>query len=86
MTLAMMSRVSLGHTGRSIHQPSKAVSVMFVLMSGVFVFRVIMPLIMMDYYIVWLMIAQTSWILCFALFCLTYIPMLSQPRPDKLFG
>lgn len=86
MTLAMMSRVSLGHTGRSIHEPSKAVSVMFVLMIGVFVFRVIMPLITMDYYIVWLMIAQTSWILCFALFCMTYIPMLSKERPDKLFG
>lgn len=86
MTLAMMARVSLGHTGRSIHQPSKAVPVMFMLMIIVFIFRVIMPLITMDYYLVWLMIAQTSWILCFALFCITYLPMLSRPRPDKLFG
>ncbi|WP_339663717.1 NnrS family protein [uncultured Psychrobacter sp.] len=86
MTLSMMDRVSLGHTGRNIHQPSKAVPVMFILMIGVFVFRVIMPLIAMDYYLIWLVIAQTSWILCFALFCTTYIPILSKPRPDKLFG
>ncbi len=86
MTLSMMNRVSLGHTGRSIHKPSKAVSLMFMLMILVFVFRVIMPLIMMEYYIVWLMLAQKSWILCFALFCIIYIPLLSKPRPDGLFG
>ena len=30
MTLAMMSRVSLGHTGRNIHQPPKTVTVIFI--------------------------------------------------------
>lgn len=86
MTVAMMSRVSLGHTGRSIHEPPKSIVVMFILMIGVFVFRVIMPLLSMDYYTLWLMIAQAAWILCFALFCITYIPILSAPRTDKLFG
>ena len=86
MTVAMMSRVSLGHTGRSIHQPPKTVVAMFVLMGCAFVFRVLLPLVAMEYYTMWLMIAQSAWILCFALFCITYIPILSKPRPDKLFG
>lgn len=86
MTVAMMSRVSLGHTGRSIHQPPKMVVPILLLMVGVFIFRVLLPLVAMDYYTVWLMMAQTSWLLCFTLFCITYVPILAAPRPDKLFG
>jgi len=86
MTVAMMSRVSLGHTGRSIHQPPKMVVPILLLMVCVFIFRVLLPLVAMDYYTVWLMIAQTAWILCFTLFCVTYVPILAAPRPDKLFG
>ncbi|WP_230657622.1 NnrS family protein [Psychrobacter sp. I-STPA10] len=86
MTVAMMARVSLGHTGRSIHQPPKTVYAMFILMIIVFVFRVIMPLFDIEHYIVWLMIAQSAWIGCFALFAISYIPMLVAPRTDGLFG
>ncbi|MDO5769038.1 MAG: NnrS family protein [Psychrobacter sp.] len=86
MTVAMMSRVSLGHTGRSIHKPPKTVPVILALMVLAFVFRVVIPLLWMDHYTVWLMIAQSMWIACFGLFCLTYLPILTAPRPDKLFG
>ena len=86
MTVAMMARVSLGHTGRSIHQPPKTVYAMFILMLIVFVFRVIVPLVDIEHYVIWLMIAQSAWISCFALFCISYIPMLVAPRTDGLFG
>lgn len=86
MTVAMMSRVSLGHTGRSIHSPPKTLNVMFGLMVLAFVFRVIMPLVLIEYYIMWIMLAQTAWVACFALFCISYLPILFKPREDGLFG
>lgn len=86
MTVAMMARVSLGHTGRSIHQPPKMVNAMFALMVLAFISRVLLPLVNMEHYLLWIMLAQGAWIACFVLFCISYLPMLSQPRPDGLFG
>ncbi|MGP4787499.1 NnrS family protein [Psychrobacter sp. 1Y11] len=86
MTLAMMARVSLGHTGRNIHQPPKSVNAMFALMVLVFVSRIFLPIIATEHYLLWVMIAQGAWIGCFILFCISYLPMLSKPRPDGLFG
>ncbi|MBP2280771.1 uncharacterized protein involved in response to NO [Psychrobacter sp. PL19] len=86
MTLAMMARVSLGHTGRSIHTPPKTVTVMFGLMVLTFISRVLLPIVDMDNYLLWIMIAQGAWIACFTLFCISYLPMLARPRPDGLFG
>lgn len=86
MTVAMMARVSLGHTGRSIHSPPKTVSLMFALMALAFVFRVIMPLIAPDAYLMWIMLAQSAWVVCFVLFCFSYLAILAKPRGDGLFG
>ncbi|MGM8898424.1 MULTISPECIES: NnrS family protein [unclassified Psychrobacter] len=86
MTVTMMTRVSLGHTGRSIHQPPKTVNIMYILMVLVFMSRVLLPLADMSHYLLWIMIAQGAWIACFVLFCISYLPMLARPRPDGLFG
>lgn len=86
MTVAMMTRVSLGHTGRSIHQPPKTVNAMYILMVLVFISRVLLPLVDMDHYLLWIMLAQSAWIACFVLFCISYLPMLARQRPDGLFG
>ena len=86
MTVAMMARVSLGHTGRSIHQPPKTLNFIFALMVLAFVSRALLPLVDMSHYLVWIMIAQGAWIACFVLFCISYLPMLVRPRPDGLFG
>ena len=86
MTVAMMARVSLGHTGRSIHKPPKTVNMMFALMVVVFISRVLLPLVDMSHYLLWIMVAQGAWIACFILFCISYLPMLARPRPDGLFG
>ncbi|SLJ84405.1 NnrS family protein [Psychrobacter sp. DAB_AL43B] len=86
MTVAMMARVSLGHTGRSIHTPPKTVNIMFGLMVLVFVSRVFLPLFDMGHYLLWIMIAQGAWIACFVIFCISYLPMLARQRPDGLFG
>ena len=86
ITVAMMTRVSLGHTGRSIHQPPKMVTIMYMLMVLVFISRVLLPLVDDAHYLLWIMIAQGAWIGCFVLFCISYLPMLARPRPDGLFG
>jgi uncharacterized protein involved in response to NO len=59
---------------------------MFALMAVAFVSRVFLPLIDMSHYLLWIMLAQSAWIACFALFCISYLPVLARPRPDGLFG
>ncbi|MBO1531949.1 NnrS family protein [Psychrobacter sp. F1192] len=86
MTVAMMARVSLGHTGLSIHEPPKTVNAMFFLMVAVFISRVLIPLVDMSQYLLWIMIAQGAWMACFVLFCISYLPLLSRERADGLFG
>ncbi|MDO5651504.1 MAG: NnrS family protein [Moraxella sp.] len=92
MTVSMMARVSLGHTGRNIHEPPKTVSAIFILMIIAGVCRVIMPvispLLSMNYmtYMTWILISQMAWIISFALFCISYVGILAKPRTDGLFG
>ena len=85
MTVAMMARVSLGHTGRNIHQPPKTVTAIFILMIVSAIFRVVLPMFGYDY-MTWILISQIAWILSFVLFCFSYIGILSKPRTDGLFG
>ena len=86
MTVAMMARVSLGHTGRSIHEPPKTLNMIFGLMVLVFISRVLLPLVDMSHYSLWIMMAQGAWIGCFMLFGYSYLRILASPRPDGLFG
>lgn len=85
MTLSMMARVSLGHTGRSIHTPPKTVSVIFMLMMVSAVSRVVLPMFGGEY-MRWIALSQVAWILAFMLFCVSFVGILSKPRVDGLFG
>ncbi|MDO4440641.1 MAG: NnrS family protein [Moraxella sp.] len=85
MTVAMMARVSLGHTGRSIHQPPKSVSMIFILMIICALCRVLLPMFGGDY-MNWVAISQIAWIVSFMLFCVSYVGILAKPRTDGLFG
>lgn len=84
-TLAMMARVSLGHTGRNIHQPPKTVTAMFVLMIACLILRSIVPLLAADYPTV-IAYAQFCWIVSFLLFLGSYTKMLINPRVDGIMG
>ncbi|WP_066803938.1 NnrS family protein [Moraxella oblonga] len=85
MTLSMMSRVSLGHTGRNIHKPPKSVWAIFILIILSAIFRMVLPMLGGDY-MTWILSSQILWIMAFALFCVAYIPILTKPRTDGLFG
>ncbi|MBL4760050.1 MAG: NnrS family protein [Mariprofundaceae bacterium] len=86
MTLGMMSRISLGHTGRDIMKPPIGVSMMFLMLLVGTVVRVILPMILPEYYQLWIALSQALWMLSFALFVYLYTVTLSRPRVDGRWG
>jgi len=82
ITLAMMARVSLGHTGRNIHTPPRSVVWVFGLVIFATVSRVLLPIVLPEYYRLSVMLAASGWMAAFGLFCITYWPILSKPRID----
>ncbi len=86
MTIGMMSRVSLGHTGRSIASPPGPLIWVFgVLFSGAVV-RVFLPLLSPSHYVLWIGISQALWITSFLIFTVIYAPVLLRPRIDGRSG
>lgn len=82
-TLAMMSRVALGHTARDISRPPAAVAwALGALLAGV-LFRVVMPLVAGYGSYAWSVgLSQLCWIAAFALYLAGCGRMLLAPRVD----
>jgi len=85
-TISMMSRVSLGHTGRNVSDPPKVLIWVFVPLLLTMIFRVVFPIIIPEYYGIWIGVSQILWVLSFLIFTKTYIPIFFQPRVDSKFG
>ena len=86
ITLSMMARVSLGHSGRNINEPSPMIVVAFVLLIAAAVTRVFLPIIFFEQYLLWIQASQVLWIMSFGLFLIVYFPVLVQPRVDGKAG
>ena len=86
MTIGMMSRVSLGHTARSITEPPVALFWVFLILFIGTVARVLLPLIDPSHHSIWIGLSQAFWIVSFSLFLYVYTPMLFQPRVDGRYG
>ena len=86
MILSMIARVILGHTGRSVQNPPKAVTIFLIVLIIGALFRVIAPLVAENYYVIWVATSQILWIAAFLIFLITYFPMLVKPRIDGQFG
>jgi uncharacterized protein involved in response to NO len=84
MTLGMMARVSLGHTGRPLAVGPLMISA-FVLMLLAALVRVSVTWLPIPY-LAGLHLSGTLWILAWLLFLVRYLPILSKPRADGLFG
>ena len=82
LTLGMMSRVSLGHTGRNVQEPPAGLSVAFILLLAGAVIRVILPLVLPAEYTLWVALSQLCWILAFGMFLVLFFPILVSPRID----
>jgi len=81
MTLGMMTRVTLGHTGRAM-QASRLTVLAFVLINIAALLRSPALLIAPSHYRDWLLAAGFCWIAAFSLFVAIYGPMLATPRVD----
>lgn len=77
MILSMMSRVSLGHTGRML-TPSPFISWAFLMIAAAALSRVILPYFGMVVE-AWT-ISVSLWVVANLIFLLIYIPILSSPR------
>jgi uncharacterized protein involved in response to NO len=82
VTVAMMARVSLGHTGRSVHQPPRLVWPLLAGMALAAMLRVLAPLADPARYALWVTLSGLAWMLSFALFAFVFVPMLVRPRAD----
>jgi uncharacterized protein involved in response to NO len=86
ITLGMMARVSLGHTGRNVSEPPAILTPIFLLLFIGSLARVAMPLLLPQWYALWIGAAQILWIIAFAMFSWIYAPMLIKPRIDGRYG
>ena len=78
LTLGMMARVSLGHTGRAL-TASRPMSFAFVLINLAALARVCLPLLDMTNYVRWVHGSGGLWCLAFAIFLVCYTRILVTP-------
>jgi uncharacterized protein involved in response to NO len=85
MTMGMMSRVSLGHTGRAL-KVSATVAAAYVLVSAAALVRVLGPTVRPSALSHWLWTSSALWALAFGLFFIVHVPILLGPRVDAARG
>ena len=81
MILAMIARVSLGHSGRPL-QPKAIMSVAFLLVVTAALSRVVMVWLLPEFSLPWYALSAATWILAYAIYVVVYLPILTTPRPD----
>ena len=86
VTLSMMARVSLGHTGRSVHAPPRIVLLALGLLLLAAALRVLGPLLVPAAYTTWILLSQACWIATFAVFSVAWFPVLTRARVDGAPG
>lgn len=81
LTLGMMARVSLGHTGRPL-RCARVVEAAFVLINVSAFVRSVVPLAFPAGYTFAVSASAVCWSVAFALFAYEYVPILISPRVD----
>jgi uncharacterized protein involved in response to NO len=81
LTLGMMVRVALGHTGRPLVAP-RAVAWAFGGINAAAVARVVAPLVAPGWTLWALVVAAVFWTASFAIYVAAYAPILLSPRVD----
>ena len=82
ITIGMMARVSIGHTGRNLRSASKVLKIIFLLLFVAVVIRVFMPIFDADSYQMYIVLSASLWSLAFLLFFLKYATIWIKPRVD----
>ena len=81
MTLGVMTRVALGHTGREL-VVARSIAVAYVLVIAGAALRVAGPTALPAQYVPVLAAAGALWSVAFVVFLIVYTPLLVAPRPD----
>lgn len=81
MILSMMSRVSLGHSGRAL-TPKRFMSLAFMLIIAVGLVRTFMIWLFPAQISFWLWFSVLAWATAYTLYVIIYSPILTTPRPD----
>lgn len=85
MILAMMARVSLGHSGRTL-KPKPIMSVAFLLMAAAAILRVVFVAVWPGFINNWLFWSSVSWFLALFIFVVVYFKIFITPRADGAPG
>jgi uncharacterized protein involved in response to NO len=78
---AMISRVSLGHTGRPL-SPPKAMTAAYIFITLAAIMRAFGPWVLPEKSGLFIDISGTFWLFAFGIFVVTYAPMLMSGRKD----
>ncbi|MGZ5928010.1 MAG: NnrS family protein [Rhizomicrobium sp.] len=81
MILAVMTRASLGHTGRSLIA-SRSIAICYGLVTAAALVRVFAPALLPNQYNQIVIVSALLWIAAFAVFLQVFTPILVTPRPD----
>jgi uncharacterized protein involved in response to NO len=81
MILAMISRVTLGHTGRQLNPPRALIPAFIFILAGA-TLRVVVPALWPEYTQWGIGLAGVLWVLAYGIFCACYGPMLLAARVD----
>ena len=79
MTLGIMTRAGLGHTGRPL-KVAPEIAAAYLLLSLAALIRVVGPFALPQFYNAVLLAAGVSWCVVFAIFSWVYSPILTTPR------
>lgn len=81
LTLGMMARVSLGHTGRPL-KTAAATAVAFALINLAALLRGVLPVFLPQMLLDFVVFSGAFWISAFLIFIVIYVPILTAPRID----
>lgn len=81
LTLGMMARVSLGHTGRML-ESAPLMTLAYIAVNLAALSRVVLPLLLPTAWATLMAIAGFLWMAAFGLFAAIYWPILLRPRVD----
>lgn len=80
LLLGVMTRVSLGHTGRQLQLPRYGIVIYVAILSAA-ILRLLAAMTWLDFN--WgIALATALWVIAFTLFLILYTPILMRPRPD----
>lgn len=85
LILAMITRTTLGHTGRLL-RAGRIETACYLLLQAALLLRVLPQFVLPHTYLAGLQVAAALWALCFALYLWKYAPMLWRPRVDGQAG